>query len=132
MFGFSKLSFMALVATASLRSVTSVPTDLAIGNRTASIGSTSGPLIVIIICTGANFQGCVSIPFGHVPTGCFPIPSNLNNAASSAQAVRGIRCTIFDSAACSGRSAIIGGNVANLGDLGMNDLASSITCIVTL
>ncbi|KAJ7274135.1 hypothetical protein C8J57DRAFT_252681 [Mycena rebaudengoi] len=132
MFSFSKLSFMALVA-----ATMAVPTDLATGNHTASIGNPGGPspdaaeVVLCIACLDINFGNCVSLNFGSVPTGCISVPGGENDVFSSAQSVAGVQCTFFENAGCGGRSVVIAGNVANFVDIGFNDLASSLSCVST-
>ncbi|KAJ7274138.1 hypothetical protein C8J57DRAFT_1225009 [Mycena rebaudengoi] len=133
MFSLSKLSSLALV-TAVL--AVSVPREL-VSRAEATIGRIGGPLpdaaqvVLCNACTDINFVGCVSFNFATIPTGCIGVPSGFNDVISSAQAVTGIECTFFENANCTGRSVIVGGNIANFADVGMNDLTSAISCVST-
>ncbi|KAJ7250387.1 hypothetical protein C8J57DRAFT_1723656 [Mycena rebaudengoi] len=131
MWGFSYFALLAAVS-----AVSAVPAEL-VSRAEATIGQIGGistdsaQVVLVNVCTNANFGGCISLNFGTIPTGCITVPASVNNAISSAQAVTGIKCTFFDGANCSGTSVVIAGNVANLGTVGMNDKTSSVSCVST-
>ncbi|KAJ7274155.1 hypothetical protein C8J57DRAFT_1314805 [Mycena rebaudengoi] len=133
MFSFSKLGFFALVAAAS---AANAPPRL-VSRAEASVGRIGGPtpaaaqVVLVNVCPDPNFVNCVSLNFATVPTGCITVPAAQNNVISSAQAVTGIECTLFDAANCTGRSVIVGGTIANFVNVGMNDLTSSVSCVST-
>ncbi|KAJ7262905.1 hypothetical protein C8J57DRAFT_1630657 [Mycena rebaudengoi] len=120
MFGFCKLSSLALVTAAS---AVSVPTEL--GSRAeVSVGRMGGPtpaaaqVFLVIVCTSGS---CSSLNFPTGPTGCLAIPAALNNAINSAQVVPGFNApSSSDGANCTGTSIIITGN-ASFADIGFSN-----------
>ncbi|KAJ7207729.1 hypothetical protein C8J57DRAFT_1718235 [Mycena rebaudengoi] len=131
MFTLSKLSFFALVAAAS---AVSVPSEL-VSRAEASVGRIGGltpaaaQVALVIVCKDPNFVNCITLNFASVPTGCLTVPAAFNNEISSIIPLPGIVCTFFDNSNCTGRSVVVTGPIANLDNVGMNDLISSFSCV---
>ncbi|KAJ7246633.1 hypothetical protein C8J57DRAFT_725581 [Mycena rebaudengoi] len=124
---FSKASFIALVAI-GIKSAMAIPAAEVgvVTLRPAGATPDAAQVDLVQLCEDINFGGCVTVTFGSVPTGCVGIASD---QYSSARAISGVSCTLFENAGCGGRSLRIAGDVPNFPSVGFNDIATSMSCV---